>query len=164
MTNIHHTTHFSTKRRELRHEDFWNTRHRAPRRPFRSAHLERCVTNIHPYSLFLHEATGASSRRLLKHTAHSATPSVSKCASWALRHQYTPCCRRAAATIYIVFFVHLIWWLSPSSGGILLVGSRVLCRSWFVRLAESSRRHGFDKDGRMEFLVVNINVHLSEVI
>ena len=74
MTNIHHTTHFSTKRRELRHEDFWNTRHTAQRRLFQSVHLERCVTNIHPYSLFLHEATGASSRRLLKHTAHSAAP------------------------------------------------------------------------------------------
>ena len=32
------------------------------------------------------------------------------------------CCRRAAATIYIVFFVHLIWWLSASSGGIFCLG------------------------------------------
>ena len=74
------------------------------------------------------------------------------------------CCRRAAATIYIIVFVHLIWWLSASSGGIFLLGLRVLCSSWFVRLAESSRRYGFDRDGRMEFLVVSINVHLSEVI
>ena len=37
------------------------------------------------------------------------------------------CCRRAAATIYIVFFVHLIWWLSASSGGIFCLG-----REFFV--------------------------------
>ena len=39
-------------------------------------------------SNLVHEAPRASSRRLLKHMAHSATPSVSKCACWALRHQY----------------------------------------------------------------------------
>ena len=80
-----HIVKFSTKRRELRHEDFWNTRHTAPRRLFQIVPLERCILNIHPCNPFLHEATGASSRRLLKHTAHSAAPSVSNCASWALR-------------------------------------------------------------------------------
>ena len=53
--------------------------------------------------------------------------------------------------------IGFLWWY-------FLFGSRVMCSSWFVRLAESSRRHGFDRDGRMEFLVVSINVHLSEVI
>ena len=83
-----HTTHLSTKRRELRHKDFWNRRHAVPRRLFQNVNLECCVANIYPYNPFAHEATGASSRRLLKHMAHSATPSVSKCAYWALRHQY----------------------------------------------------------------------------
>ena len=53
--------------------------------------------------------------------------------------------------------IGFLWWY-------FLFGSRVMCSSWFVRLTESSRRHGFDRDGRMEFLVVSINVHLSEVI
>ena len=84
-----HTTHLSTKRRELRHKDFWNRRHAVPRRLFQNVNLECCVANIYPYNPFAHEATGVSSRRHLKHMAHSATPSVSKCAYWALRHQYT---------------------------------------------------------------------------
>ena len=87
-----HTTHFSTKRRELRHKDFWNRRHAVPRRLFQNVNLECCAANIYPYNPFPHEATGASSRRLLKHMAHSTTPSVSKCACWALRHQYTSKC------------------------------------------------------------------------
>ena len=37
-------------------------------------------------------------------------------------HIYIYCCRRAAVTIYIVGFVHLIWWLSASSGGIFCLG------------------------------------------
>ena len=78
----------STKRRELRHEDFWNTWHTAPRCPFQNVHVERCVTSIHPYNPFLHEAPRASSQRLLKQTARCAAPPVSKCESWALRRQY----------------------------------------------------------------------------
>ena len=78
----------STKRRELRHEDFWNTWHTAPRRRFQNVHVERCVTSIHPYNPFLHEAPRASSQRLLKQTARCAAPPVSKCQSWALRRQY----------------------------------------------------------------------------
>ena len=131
-----HTTHFSTKRREFRHEDFLNTRHTTPHRLFQSVHLERCVTNIHPYSLFLHEATGASSRRLLKHTAHSAAPSVSKCASVALRHQYTPynpflheatgaSSRRLlkhTAYIYIYIYIYIY--------GCILVTQRSKCTFW----------------------------------
>ena len=78
----------STKRQELRHEDFWNTWHTAPRRPFQNVHVERCVTSIHPYNPFLHEAPRASSQRLLKQTARCAAPPVSKCQSWALRRQY----------------------------------------------------------------------------
>ena len=31
-------------------------------------------------------------------------------------------CRCSAETIYVVFFVHLIWWLSASSGGIFCLG------------------------------------------
>ena len=45
------------------------------------------------YSPFLHEAPGASSRRLLKHTAHTAAPSVSNCASGRCvfnMHLYSP--------------------------------------------------------------------------
>ena len=84
-----HTTHFSTKRRELRHKDFWNRRHAVPRRLFQNVNLERCVANINQNNPFPHEATGAWSRRLLKQTAHSAAPSVSKCVSGALRRQYT---------------------------------------------------------------------------
>ena len=34
-----HIVHFPTKRRELRHEDFWNTRHTLPHRLFQIVHL-----------------------------------------------------------------------------------------------------------------------------
>ena len=52
---------------------------------------------------------------------------------------------------YYLLQVHLILWLSASSGGIFfLAGSRVPCSSLFVRLAESSPLHGFDIDGHME--------------
>ena len=53
--------------------------------------------------------------------------------------------------------IGFLWWY-------FLFGSRVPCSSVFVRLAESSRRHGFDRDGHMEFLVFSIIDHLSEVI
>ena len=74
-----HTTHLPTKRRELRHEDFWNTWHTAPGRLFQNVHVERCVTSIHPYNPSPHEAPRASPQRLLKQTARCAAPSVSKC-------------------------------------------------------------------------------------
>ena len=82
------STDIPTKRRELRHEDFWNTWHIAPRRLFQNVHVGRCVTSIHPYNPFLHEAPRASPQRLLKQTARCAAPSVSKCESWVLHRQY----------------------------------------------------------------------------
>ena len=57
-----HTTHLSTKRRELRHKDFWNRRHAVPRRLFQNVNLECCVANIYPYNPSLHEAPVASWR------------------------------------------------------------------------------------------------------
>ena len=53
-------------------------------------------------------------------------------------NNFHKCCRRAAATVYIVFFVRLIWWLSASSGGIFCLGREFYVvhgsSAWRIRL------------------------------
>ena len=78
------------------------------------------------------------------------------CFLWVKIHSYPVTIVAVRLRQCIYFFCSFNLMLIGFLCWYFLFGSMVPRSSWFVRLAESSRRHGFDKDGRMEFLVVSI--------